>query len=83
MFLCLECGAIFETPRLYREHQGEYFGYSAYEEYEACPCCAGAFVETYECDCCGKWITGEYVELADGSLYCEECYCIKDIGDED
>ena len=83
MFLCTECGAIFETPKYYRDYHGECFGYPAYEEYEAFPCCGGAFAETYECDCCGKWITGEYAELADGSRYCEECYCIKYIGEDD
>ena len=83
MFLCLECGALFENPRYYRDYHGECFGYPAYEEYNACPCCVGAFVETYECDGCGKWITDDYVELDDGSRYCEECYCVKSIGEDD
>ena len=83
MYICLECGAKFETPTSYREYRGECFGYGSYEEFDACPCCGGAFTETYECDGCGELITGEYVELVDGSKYCEECYCVKDIGEND
>ena len=82
MFLCLECGSTFETPTHYREYHGEHFGYPAYEEFEACPCCGGAVAETYECDGCGKLITGDYVELVDGSRYCEECYRFKTVGED-
>lgn len=81
MYICLECGSLFDKPVYYREKHG--FDTPPYEEFEACPCCGGAFTETYECDSCGEWITGDYVELNDGSRYCEECYCIKTIGEDD
>ena len=83
MYICLECGSTFSTPTHYREYRGECFGYPAHEEFMACPCCGGAFAETYECDCCGKLITGEYIETKDGFRYCDECYCFKYIGEDD
>ena len=79
MYICLECDAKFEKPMYYRETHG--LDTPPYEEFEACPCCGGAFAETYECDCCGKWITGEYIETDDGYRYCDKCYHFKCIGD--
>ena len=73
MYICLECGATFESPSHYREYRGECFGYPSYEECVACPCCGGDFVETYECDSCGKWIDGEYVKVGN-DRYCSDCY---------
>lgn len=81
MFICLECGSLFDKPMYYRESHG--FDTPPYEEFEACPACGGAFAETYECDSCGEWITGDYAELNDGSRHCEECHCIKTIGEDD
>lgn len=82
MFICCDCEKIFLEPSKYTEDRGEWFGVPSYETYSGCPYCGGAFTETYECDCCGNWITGEYAEIADGSRYCEECYCVKNIGED-
>ena len=79
MFLCCECGKIFEEPEWHEEYRGECFGFPSYEEFSTCPECGGVYVETYECDCCEKWITGDYVELDNGSRYCESCYVIRSI----
>lgn len=40
MFKCLECGHIFDQPRIIEESRGECFGYEAYERIGVCPCVA-------------------------------------------
>jgi hypothetical protein len=79
MYLCLVCRRIFDEPERCTETHG--LDCPPYEEWMGCPHCAGAYVETMACECCGNWITGEYIELADGSAICEECYEIKHIED--
>lgn len=79
MFLCLDCGKLFEEPRYYVETHG--LDTPPYESWKGCPDCAGAYVETFECLQCGKWITGDYIEV-DGALICEECYQVKSIEDD-
>lgn len=79
MFLCLDCGKLFEEPSYYAETHG--LDTPPYETWNGCPKCSGAYVETFECSQCGEWITGDYIEVG-GELICEECYHIKSI-DED
>lgn len=51
------------------------FEYPPYEEWAVCPACdCNDFVETMRCDYCGEYITGEYISLSDGTVYCDECY---------
>ena len=83
MFICLECGKLFSDPKHYKEYQGECFGYPAYEEFDACPNCSGAYAETYQCDCCGEWIIDDYIKTDDGKRYCTDCCCPHELGDED
>ena len=80
MYLCLDCGRLFEEPKRYVETHG--LDSPPYEMSKGCPDCGGAYVETMECCMCDEWITGEYIELADGSAVCEECYMKKDIAEE-
>jgi hypothetical protein len=54
-----------------------------YEERDGCPACGGAYARTYECGCCGRYITGDYVKVDDDERYCEECYRVHELGDED
>lgn len=49
MFKCVECGAIFEEPRVVRE-KGEAWGATYYHTYSACPYCYGAYDEYSEED---------------------------------
>jgi DNA-directed RNA polymerase subunit RPC12/RpoP len=79
MYLCLDCDRTFEEPHYYEETHG--LDSPPYETLSECPRCGGNFVETYLCDCCGKWITGEYVKLSNGTVACEQCYEVNDIGD--
>ena len=73
MFVCLDCGAEFETPATEYENQGEYFGAPAWEAYGVCPCCGSTdYDEARRCDRCGEWTTDWNW---DGALiYCPICY---------
>ena len=79
MYICLDCGTLFTVPKKYAETHG--FDCGPYEEYKGCPACGGAYAETFRCDCCDKYITGDYVEVDYGNFYCEDCYTLKSIGD--
>ena len=81
MWLCLECLAIFESPKRYTETHGLDGG--PYESWAGCPHCAGMFVEAHQCDSCGEWITGEYVKTKDGQRFCENCFDTYEPGEED
>lgn len=79
MYVCLDCGKLFAEPELIVEKHG--LDYPPYDEYFGCPECGGAYAEAPECDCCGHYITNDYVETIDGLIYCEDCYSIKNIED--
>lgn len=79
MYLCLECDNIFDEPKRYTETHG--LASPPYETWEGCPYCGEMYVETCQCDICGNWVNGEYVECKDGTIICEDCYSIKHIGD--
>ena len=80
MYLCLNCDNLFEDSRQYIDRHG--LDSPPYEEYFGCPKCAGAYVETVRCDECDEWIIGEYIELKNGTVFCDQCYDIKDICDK-
>ena len=84
MYICIECGSTFEDPVNWKEDRGEYFGFPAYEEYCGSPCCRGDYTEARPCACCGEWITTEtYVKTKDGDRFCENCFILMCLGDED
>ena len=78
MFICLDCGLVFEEPEHYVDTHG--LDSPLYEYWNGCPECGGAYTETYCCDACGEWIAGEYVEIGD-QKYCENCFIIKNLED--
>ena len=80
MYICLDCDNIFSAPRQFVETHG--FDEPPYEEYLGCPYCGGTYIEAYECDRCGQYIIGDYIELNDGSLICDNCYESKNILEE-
>jgi len=45
MFICEDCGAIFEEPDVWEEYRGECHGSPAYEKMCGCPYCRGGFSE--------------------------------------
>lgn len=82
--VCLECGHVFdeEDAVSWRDDRGEFWGMPCYEEVSGCPVCKGDYAEAYICDCCGEWITGSYVKTANDCRYCEYCYSVVELGDE-
>ena len=80
MYICLDCDTIFETPRQYIETHG--LDTPPYEAYWGCPKCGGAYIETYECDRCGQYIVGDYIEFDNGLRICDDCYESKSVQDE-
>ena len=79
MFVCLECGHIFETPKRWEETHG--LAYGPYEKWSGCSICGGAYAEAYKCDCCEDWINDDYIKV-DGNRYCQDCCREVKLGDE-
>ena len=81
MFTCTSCGHLFEEPRHWEERHG--LDHGPFETFSGCPKCGEPYVEAKQCDCCGEFITGKYVKTYDDKRYCEDCYMVMDVGDED
>lgn len=81
MFVCKECGHVFEEPEYWVEKHG--FDYPPYEEWSGCPNCRGDYVETHICDGCSDYINGPYIKTVDGTRYCENCYTAMELEDEE
>ena len=81
MFICLDCGKVFEDPKHYTETHR--LDTPPYEEWGGCPSCGGAYTEAYECSCCGEYIDGAYIKTKNGERICENCYITYELGDED
>lgn len=80
MFLCQDCGAIFDAPNQWQETHG--LEHAPFEHFSGCPICAGAYCFTYQCDKCGQWITDDYIKI-DTQRYCQNCYQSFQPGEED
>ena len=69
MYICHNCGAVFDTPDTYEEHHPYGMGY-ARERWSVCPSCGDTdFDEAKECSRCGEY----FAELEDDGL-CELCW---------
>lgn len=78
MYICLECGKLFEFPQNIVERHG--LDFPPYERKEGCPFCGGAFCVTFRCAMCHSWITGSYVQIKGGDKICSDCYTEFEIG---
>ena len=79
MLVCKECGEVFEDPNEYvNRHVPENYLYN--EHYTGCPYCGGAYVEAQICDCCGDYITGDFVVI-DDQVYCDNCFTLHNISE--
>lgn len=68
MYICNNCGAIFETPSIYEEHH-PYGMTSATEIWAICPHCEDTEIEdAKQCERCGEY----FAELHEG--LCDCCY---------
>lgn len=70
MFVCLECGEIFEDPQYWEETHG--LDHGPYEQWSGCPSCGGAYTKAFKCNCCDEWINDDYFEV-DDKRYCKDC----------
>jgi hypothetical protein len=67
MYICNECGLVFEEPYVYEERHG--LDHPPYEKWSVCPRCRETnFCEAQECKRCGT-LCGE---LNEG--LCDVCY---------
>ena len=81
MFVCTNCGHLFDEPVCWEERHG--FTYGPYETWSGCPKCHEPYVEAKICDCCGEYIDDEYIKMEDGKRYCNHCFTPMNLGDED
>ena len=81
MWVCTNCGHIFEEPDRWEERHG--FDYGPFEKFSGCPECGEPYVEAHKCDECDKFIVTKYIKTASGQRICENCYNTMEIGDED
>ena len=79
MYVCVECGCVFSEPDYWEETHG--LDYGPYESWSGCPCCGGAYVETFKCDCCDEWINDDYIKIED-KRYCKDCCQSVELGKE-
>lgn len=80
-YICPDCGMEFNNPVLYHEILDEEI---VALRYWGCPYCKGAaFTKALYCEECGALIQGSYVRLKNLDVYCERCFDIYEIGDED
>ena len=81
MWICTDCGHIFEEPDHWEERHG--FDYGPFEKFSGCPECGEPYVEAHKCDECDEWIRGEYIKTTSGKRICEHCYNTMEVGDGD
>lgn len=79
MYVCIECGNLFENPIEWVETHG--LDTPPYEHWSGSPCCRSNYTEAFRCNECDDWITGDYIRVGD-KRYCDSCYSHMELGDE-
>ena len=70
MFLCNECGGVFEQPKTGYDVYLEHFGHPCREEFDACPLCgADNIVRAVRCIACGFYVQADKAEEG----FCSAC----------
>ena len=77
MFICLDCGHVFDEPDTWNEHHPYGEGHAA-EAWCGCPRCGGSFEEAKRCSRCDNYFSRD--ELEDGM--CNECH-IEEFGEDE
>ena len=67
MFICENCGALYDEVDSHSEYRGECHGYPCYEECDDDCHCGGTIVEAKQCKECGEYTP------KDGYDLCEDC----------
>ena len=74
MYICNDCGEIFDEPATEYEYHPYGMGY-AREEWAVCPCCSSTcFEEARVCENCGEVITDDYEFGENDEYLCPDCY---------
>ena len=81
MFVCIECGNVFQEPMCWEEKYGLDCG--PYEKWSGCPNCGSSYTKAYRCDYCGEWITGDYIKVENDNRYCKNCFRHMELGEEE
>ena len=79
LFVCIECGNLFETPDEWEETHG--LDHGPYEHWTGCPACGGRYTDAHRCDECEEWIVDDYIKVG-GKRYCSECCLPMELGEE-
>lgn len=70
MYMCRECGRVFEAPETVKESRGGGTYGTYYEEFGVCPHCASDDIaEAYQCEGCGEWFEEDEIQ----DFYCYKC----------
>lgn len=72
MYICNECGLVFNNPKQYSEDRTPYGGSSEpgfTEHYKGCPSCGGNYDEAMQCVRCDN----EYISVESYHPFCEGC----------
>ena len=75
MYICLDCGALFNNLIESIETHG--LDNPPYEKRYICPKCGGAAIrEALKCDLCDMYIPFDdnFIKLDNGAYICESCY---------
>lgn len=76
MFICMDCGHVFEEPRVEHERMADFWGAPAWEEFGVCPNCGSVEYDTAEqCERCGEWVP-ETTDFGNVKL-CD--FCLEDL----
>ena len=72
MYICKECGLVFNNPKKYSEDCTPYGGPAEpgfTRSYEGCPSCEGNYVEATQCVRCEY----NYIPARSTYLFCDDC----------
>ena len=61
MWICFDCGHVFDEPDTFQEKVGEFWGAPAWETCGCCPNCGSTeYDQAEQCERCGEWVPELY-----------------------